>query len=326
MKAMKKIYISILSVIISFILFGTVTYAFFGMSLINNVDGLNFSASSGDELQMSLDGVNFYTKLPNSEIEKIFKDIALIDVTSTDGINFFTGGLNSVQVAKPNEHYISFDLWIRTSEREHSIYLINNISQEVEYDTERIGTYVISKGVPWVAKKGFMNGPFVTDWVEMGTIGIYHASESVRISITELNDDLNTYQKDERTDLKTFMYDPSEDPNRGYGKSYGAFNYFFEVTRIWKSLPTYIPEVSYRLSKMDPNNPYQALDNESLVATLQPTGILDQKNREYHQGKIKVNLWLEGWDADTFNSILGDQLRIQLQFKAARPAEQNGFN
>jgi hypothetical protein len=320
MKSLKRMYISILSVIISFIVFGTVTYAFFGMALINNVDGLNFSASSGNELQMSLDGENFYTSLPNSELEKVFDNIALLDVTSTDGIDFYQGGLNRREAAIPNQDYISFDLWIRTSEAERYIYLINNISSEIEYDTERIGTYVISRGVPWIAKRGFLNGPFVTDWVEMGTLGIYHASESIRISIHEQQDDLNPLQTDERTELESFMFDPSGNPNRGYGKSYGQFSYFFETTRIWVDLPTLIPEVSYRLSDMDPNNPYQALDNESLVASLQPTGVLDDKDKEYYQGKIRINIWIEGWDADTFNSILGDQLRIQLQFKAARKA------
>lgn len=321
MKTLKRLYISILAVIISFIVFGTVTFAFFGMALINNVDGLNFSASSGDELQMSIDGENFYTRLPNNELEKIFSNVALLDVTSTDGITFYTGGLNATEPAIPNEHYISFDLWIRTTEKERYIYLINNISQEVEYDTERIGTYVISRGVPWIARKGFLNGPYVTDWVEMGTLGIYHASDSIRISIIELQDDQNTNQTVQQTDLKKFMFDPSNDPNRGYGKSYGSFSYFFETTRIHVNLPTVIPEVSYRLSTMDPNNPYQALDNDSWVATLQPTGTYDEDDEEIYQAKIKVNIWIEGWDADTFNSILGDQLRIQLQFKAARKAE-----
>jgi hypothetical protein len=298
-----------------------VTFAWINLGTISNIDGLGITASTGDELEISIDGENFFTRLPSDELEKVFKNIPLMDVTSTDGINFFTGGLSSVEEAIPNQQYISFDVWIRTTEAERNIYLINNISQEIEYDTDRIGTYVVSRGVPWIAKRGFMNGPFVTDWVEMGTLGIYHASESIRISMHEQQDDLNPLQADERTELASFIFDPSENPNRGYGKSYGQFSYFFETTRIWVELPIVIPEISYRLSEMDPNNPYQALDNDSMVATLQPTGIFDSDDDEYYQGKIKINIWIEGWDADAFNSILGDQLKVQFQFKAAKKAE-----
>jgi hypothetical protein len=291
------------------------------MSAISNIDGLGIYATQGDELQTSLDGENFFTSLPSDELREIFDSISLMDVTSLDGINFFTGGLNSIEEAEPNQQYISFDLWFRTVEAERTVYLINNISNEIEYDTEEIGTYVVSRGVPWIAKRGFLNGPFVTDWVEMGTLGIYHASESIRISIVEQQDDLNPLQYEERTDLASFIFDPSENPNRGYGKSYGQFSYFFETTRIWVNLPTVLPDVSYRLSDMDPNNPYQSLDNESMVATLQPTGIFNSDEKEYYQGKIKINIWIEGWDADAFNSILGDQIKIQFQFKAAKKAE-----
>lgn len=319
MVALKKLYISIFTFIMVVIVFVTVLFAFESQR-INNVSGLKFTASSGDELQMSLDGINYFTSLPNSELEKIFANITLIDVTSTDGINFTTGGLRPVEPAIPNEHYITFDLWIRTARPERSIYLINNLTNTAEYQTNEIGTYVLSQGAVWFAKTGFFNGPTTADWVEKGSVGKYYSKNAIRIAVIEQVDELNPLDTRTQSELKHFIFDPSEDPTRGFGVPYGAFSYFFQRTRMWVHMPTEIPVVSYRLSQMDPNNPYQALDNESMVANLQETDQVDHKDRTYYQSKVRISIWIEGWDADAFDAIDRDQLRIQLQFKAARPA------
>jgi hypothetical protein len=31
-----------------------------------------------------------------------------------------------------------------------------------------------------------------------------------------------------------------------------------------------------------------------------------------------MNIWIEGWDADLFDPVLEDRIKIQLQFKAVR--------
>ena len=90
---------------------------------------------------------------------------------------------------------------------------------------------------------------------------------------------------------------------------------------MYVELPTEIPVVSYRLSEMDRFNPYQALDNESLVLDLQPTGVIDEiTGKEIYQGKVRVNIWIEGWDADAFDALDKDRMKIQLQFKLAQRA------
>ena len=320
MRNLKKIHISLLSFILIVLVFGTVTYAWLSLSLINNIDGLTLTASSGDELELSFDGIEYYSVLPSSPLEGSVDGIRLYDVTSIDGINFQTGGLRPVGVAVPNEHYLSFDLWIRTSQAERDIFLINNVSKDMKFGDKRNGTYFVSKGVSWRSPHTFFNGPDVNDVVQAGDIGVYYASDAIRISIIELQDDKNPNDQRDESDLNVFIYDPSENPTRGYAATFGQFSYFFQRTYIYVNLPKYIPEVSYRLSEMDPHNPYQALDNESLVATLQETDTKDLKNRTYYSGKVRINIWIEGWDADAFDALDQDIVQIQLQFKAARRA------
>ncbi|MDO9628872.1 MAG: hypothetical protein Q7I99_03135 [Acholeplasmataceae bacterium] len=319
---MKKIYISLLSFTLVTLLFTTATFAFFSVAHTSSIDGLSFAASSGDELELSFDGIEYYNILPSSPLEKSADGIKLYDVTSLDGINFQTGGLRVVGEAIPNEYYLSFDLWIRTSQAEHDIFLINDVSKGMKFGDKRDGTYFISKGVTWRSPLTFFNGPSINDVVRQGDIGIYYASEALRLSIIELKDENNLNDLRDEADLRVFMYDPSRNPYRGYGATFGQFSYYFQKTMVYVDLPKEIPNVSFRLSEMDPNNPYQALDNESLVATLQPSGLIEpKKNKEYYSGKIRVNVWIEGWDADAFDALDQDLIQIQLQFKAARRAE-----
>lgn len=303
-------------------IFGTVSYAWISLATINNIEGLTLTASSGNELQISIDGHEFSNRLPAAVITEIFEDIQLIDLTSLDGINFEIGGLREFEGVTPNEHYLSFDLWFRTIRPERTIYLINNVNDQVDFNTAIPGTYVVSQGVSWRADHAFINGATMDDIVEKGDVGIYHASDAIRISVIEQNDDLNPLDQREENELRRFIYDPSENPSRGYGVPIGMFSYFVQKTKWYITLPEEFPETSYRLTKFDSHNPYQALDNESWVATLQPTEEVDNLGRTYYKAKIRVNIWVEGWDADAFDAIDKDTVLIQLQFKAADKVDE----
>ena len=319
MVALKKLYISIFTFFIVVIVFATVLFAFESQR-INNVSGLKFSTASGDEFQISVDGINFYQSLPADVIQEMINEIKFIDITSMDGINFRTGGYREERDAIPNEDYISFDLWMRSTELERDVFLINNVSKDISFDETKTGTFVVSRGAPWIARHTFLNGPEITDVVEKGTFGIYHSSEAIRISVIELNDDLNPSDSRTEETLRRFIYDPSENPERGYGATFGAYSYFFQMANYYMFPPLERPNTRYRLSDLDPGNPYQALDNESWVATLQETSVLDEDGKTYYQAKIRVNIWIEGWDADTFDALDRDSVKIQLQFKIVNKA------
>jgi len=292
------------------------------MSAISNIDGLGITASSGSELEISIDGENYSSQLPSILIQDLIGEMKLYDVTTLDGINFQTGGFRDVADALPNEHYLSFDLWFRTVRNEKSLYLINNIKDLVTFDSNMPGTYVISRGVFWVAPVSFLNGPNAQDLVEKGDLGVYYGSDTIRISVIEQNDDTNPMDLRTEDELKRFIYDPSENFDRGYGKLYGAYNYFFQTAQYWMDTPREIQQASYRLSEFDPNNPYQALDNESMVGQMIETEDINIDGKTYYRTKVRINIWIEGWDADTFDAVDKDVVKIQLQFKSALPAEE----
>ncbi|MFH0766581.1 MAG: hypothetical protein V1920_00630 [Bacillota bacterium] len=317
MRRVKRIYLSILTLMFLGIIFGTVSYAWISLATINNIDGLSLGASSGNELEISLDGINYSTQLPAASLTDLVGEIKLIDITSLDGKTFETGGLRPIGTARANLHYLSFELWFQTARPEINVFLINNVSDLVQFDSTMNGTYVVSRGVSWVAKYTFQNGPEATDIVEKGDRDTYYASESIRISINEENDNLNPLDIRPIDELKSFLFDPSENPERGYGFAYGAYSYFLAISDEYIMLPTELQIASYRLTEFDPNNPYIALDDDSQVATLIPTDDINEDGDPLYRGKVRINIWIEGWDADAFDSVEDDRVLIQLQFKVA---------
>ncbi len=291
------------------------------MSTINNIEGLSLTATTTSELEISLDGINFGTEIDSDVIEVYFGNPTLKDVTSRNGIDFRRGGLTEYGVAVPNQDYMSFELWFRTTKIEHGLFLINNVSPNVMYDTTARGTYVVSRGRSWESSVDFLNGNDIGNMVYKGDVNFYYASQAVRISVEEIKDEENILDVRDIEDLQVFIYDPSEDESRGYGKPYGAYSYFAQHTGVFIQIPSEVPNTSYRLSEMDPMNPYQALDNESLIAVLQESNYSTPGGKVYYQGKVRVNIWIEGWDADAFDSIIADRIKMQLEFKIAHPAE-----
>ena len=317
----KKIYLSVITLMLVFVTLGTVVFAWDGLHDINSLDGLSLSASGGNELQISLDGINFSAELTADQIHELFENIQLIDVTTTDGISFQTGGMRDEGEAIPNEHYLSFELWFQTTVREKHIYLINNVSDQAAYDTTSTGTYVTSVGVRWKAKYDFWYGPEEENIITKGEEDQYYAKDSIRIGANELVDEANLNDVRQPEELQQLIFDPTENELRSFGKPYGAYSYFVTRTGKYLAIPNVLPNTSFRLTEIDPDNPYLALDNESLIAVLQETGEFTENGKSIKRGKVRINIWLEGWDADAFDAIENDRVKIQLQFKALLPPE-----
>lgn len=318
----KRLRYSVMIVLLLMLAFGTVTYAWITLSTINNIEGMSVTASSGNELQISLDGENYAKEISTEQLELLFDDIRLTDVTSTDGIHFQTGGLTEVGDAIPNENYLTFDIWFQTVEPIHTVYLVNNVSNEISFDGSSTGTYVVSQGVSWTNYIEFLNGSSIDDVVESGTTATYYGSDAIRMSFQELKNEENTMDSRSEDELNTFIFDPSEDESRGYNKGYGAYHYFIQKTRYFMTRPTEEPNTSYRLSEYDEDNPYVTHDNTSLLLTLQETNEVDENGKTYYRGKLRINIWVEGWDADAFDAIDKDHIKIQLQFKLLRFEEE----
>lgn len=312
----RKIYLTLLSIILLVITFGTSTYAWVTISTTNRVDALGINATLGNRLEISIDGTNYFNELSGEMIMNQIKKVRFTDVTSFDGINFEKNIQHQVKEAVVNEDYIEMALYFRTSSQYRNVYLIDNVSESADYLVPpKDGTYVISKGIEFKAKFRFLYD--VNEYIEGGETKTFYAKDAMRIAfIEEKVDDILDARREE--ELIKYIYDPSEEEHRGYGKEYGSLYYYNLLKDENLEIPTEIPETRYSLSTFANYNPNVALNDNSKIMTLITTDKTDEYDRTYYEGKVTIRIWLEGWDADMFDGVFRDNLKIQLMFKLGK--------
>jgi hypothetical protein len=134
----------------------------------------------------------------------------------------------------------------------------------------------------------------------------------------EVKDEANPFERRGEDELSSFIFDPSGNPERGYGKPYGAFAYFRAKRKENITIPEVVPEVRYELTKFSAADPYVPFSPTSKVIRLIETVDKNDAGKTYYRGILIVNIWLEGWDADCFASIVRDSIKIQLKFKSGK--------
>jgi len=318
-RLIRKLLLSILSIALSAVMLGTVTYAWITMTNKNFLDGLVLNVSSGAKLEVSLDGVTYYNKLPTEIISEHFSGLKICDVTSFDGLNFSAGGPLVFREAVPNVDYISLTIWIRSTGTERNVFLVDNVSELVQYDIDLDGTYVISRGVDWKADKTFINGiNAIEDIVHEGENDVYYASDAVRIAFLEQINENNPLDSRSPDSLQKVIIDLSGNPLRGYGVPYGALDYASRRIGLEIQAPLEKPAVVNELTEFTSQYSSEPLDENSKIMELIGSAEKDNSGKTFYTGKVIVNIWVEGWDADCFDAILDDMIRMQLKFRTGK--------
>lgn len=326
MKNIRRLFISILSLINILIVVAAVTYAWFSIALINIVHDISLGVSSEDTFLISLDGVNFKKTLTTEDIVRaIGGNLEMNAVTTNDGINFFHGGPIELLAAEKNIDYISLDIYFQATAKEKNVYLVDNVSNDAYKNKEVDGTYVISKGINWKADINFLNGPDpVEDVIKAGDRQIFYSAEAVRIGFLEERISENINDKRLDSELINKIFDLSlYSELRGFGTSYGSIDYYNQKHNSNITPPSFIPSVVTNLTSFQKHNPFVPLDENSLILRLVETNKYNKNGDKIYQGKVKMNIWVEGWDADCFNAILRDALTIKLKFNGARDVPEN---
>jgi hypothetical protein len=314
----RKIILGILSVAFSLVTLTTTTFAWFTLTTRTTVDNFDFSVTLGTELEISLDGKNFTTEISSSALkEAIGSQLFLKDVTTMDGREFVAGVIDPVP-AVANHDYVSLTVYFRARRENQAVFLVDNNGIGLHYGEVHsdLGTFFVSQGIDWKSSARFIYDELGTV-IEPGTVKKLYASDSLRISfIEEKVDEEILGSADERPEeeLVRTIYDPSENEVRGFGKTYGAVGYW-NAKHFYDKLtpPEEIPNTITSLTKIQGDIP---TDYNSKIVALQKGAVVDDK--QYYYGKATINIWLEGWDADCFNAILQDKIKIQLRFRGAK--------
>lgn len=159
MKLIRKVIVSVATLILVAICFGATTYAWFEVNSKADVSGFNFTVMSGQGFLVSVDGVNYSNDLTNeqitqaicvthselgleinpttrklvykstgadasSEIEKTLSNILLMPRTSNDGVNL--KDLYNTPSDPSDGSYLQFSVWFKSAS--------DVVSDNLEYD------------------------------------------------------------------------------------------------------------------------------------------------------------------------------------------------
>lgn len=303
---LRKLTLSILTLLLVIITFVTSAYAFLNIANFNLITGLEIGFSSGDDLEISIDGINYSKTINPYDIEGINHNFNFVNVTTFDNERFDLGPKYLEEEAIPNNHYLSFQLYFRLKTKNEQfvydhLYLANKVEGSYQNTNNLNGTYAISQGVKFNSPIDFQYSPDTT--IKTGNINTFYAHDALRIGILNKSENIN------------FIYDISENSQMGFGMPYGAIEFYNKI-KYYEPLeiPTREPNNTiYELTQFDPGEPDVALNDTSLVSRF-----TKDSEDEYYRGQITVNIWLEGWDANSFDGIYRDAIKIQLMFIAGR--------
>ena len=346
---MKKIHrkIFLLALSIVFLLLTTATFTFSWLSINTSayVTNLELEVSQGDGILASIDGQNFYSEIDSSqikqavvmkylgysyedgvlvdensnkvdlldsEIETYFNNLKFDTVTTMDGKKFY--GYNSSSTDVTDGSYIMFDLWFKGEQDDTSIYF--NYSK-VNYDSD--GELIKNTSISGTSvtttsdstKASYLAANLTTLDSEGNALVVKSGSEGLEINSknamrfsTNVNDEIKIYEPNIGLGSYATDLDSSNYQDMYLESSYYDSNKNAAFTYINNLKPSsQLEALSYS------DIPYTYKDFYTYEADHIVT--IDSMNDAQ---KVTFTFWLEGWDADCFDAIVGQSTTISLAF------------
>lgn len=311
-KLTTKLLFAIISVAFALVALGTTTFAWFTLSDTATVSTFDAQITAGEGIEISLDGTNYYTTIPATVIQgKIDQlNVELKDVTSNDGKQFFylnsDTAINYTSLGAEKKPYIEFDLFFRSPSATGVIlndYEFTSKHVVQVEDPENPGEMVDQEveGILWTADVTFTNS--FSEVVTAGTPATYYAHAALRMSLTPVsNEDLEG---------TAVVYQAPDDSEEEEGKTNKAL---YSETGDTVS-PIENGMVDY-YNKKNSDNPLDitgvTLANALTEASESNLITLAANTPQ----KVRVRIWIEGWDPDTFNAILNAKINVKMVFKS----------
>lgn len=275
---MKKIFTSILTLVLMTVVLGTGVYAWFTINTKTTADGLEGTAETVDggflialtetgETPIKEDWGMSVTLGGN-----LFKgdDKFFTDLTSDDGIV-----MKKIDGTTHETGYVEFDLHFLTGETMNKINL-NELS-------------INSTKTSWVSEVDL-------DDIEKGDVMDAYLADAIRVSIEESGS------------AKIFEKGEFEDNTIGLSKDNFAAKYYKAINGE-NSLDTYnVP------TRTDIALDEEGIINE-LIATANGTITHEFGDAYSNYAKVTVRVWLEGWDGQAFNAVAGGSVTVNFEFE-----------
>ena len=320
-----KLLMSLIAVAFAIVALGTSTYAWFTLSGtatagkfdadVRSAEGLEFSISE-KAATTEYSALNWKTSTTTAEMVEFLDletDFVFNNVTSSDGKAM--KGIDGVAAAAANTTdggWISFDLHFKVTDPDggdkKKVYL--DVSA-CDFDSE---------GIDWTmdANIGETTGNF-----KLGTTSEWKAINAARISFVQSGTVKNIYApavgNGSETDGKVEKYNVAKSFKNDVNPDaadYDADTYTM-VTDIAKVGDLKYQDYAAKVTTKEMSDVTTDLDFEvcECTGTANPGGISTL------YGTVTINIWLEGWDSDCINAIMGDNVWFKFVFTISPKTE-----
>ncbi len=299
----RKMFLSILAVVLTVFALGTTTFAWFTLTNTSTVQPFEAQIVADSGIEIALDAhatvfanpeaANWVTTLTTETVEAYLNDTygnqqIFNHVTTADGINFFT--LGSTAMTSTGSGYIELPLNFRSD----TATAIQWSTISLSSDTYNWTIDVDFTGVTGAATAG-------------GTLPV-DASNGMRIAMLSdvtYGSHVVAYEKPASTANVVLGAggDLSDGVAVGEGDA-GAMNYYYAKNN---SLPFGADTVTTISTITD-------LAGGQTVVTLDDVSGSGTDFGAQYYGQLTVRIWLEGWDANTYNSILSQLVTAAFSF------------
>lgn len=316
-KLTQKLVLSVVTMALVVIALGTSTFAWFTLTNKASISAFQAQVTAGEGIEITLGDWNgttyvaptasttWYTVLPESVIEGYIANMQpnfrFDNVTSPNGTTI-NNEAGTGQTYSSSAKYIQFQLYFRSSAAKHILWSSATLSGTEETWVVNVPSFIPSdQSAPWTLG----SSKTVAAWtgarvsIQGSATVVYQAPEDQSLTVINSNDDIDSF------DLALVDHDSNPGTNdvavvgAGGATPWGAAAYGIAAgkdTTYGESIPTVA-------STTDVN------DTAQQILTLTANG-------GYFTGSVVVRIWIEGFDADTFDAIFDTELSVLLGFEA----------
>lgn len=306
----KKLFISVLTLIVTVGAFAATTFAWFTLGNTATVGTFTGDVTAGEGLEVRLEGGAWTNYISASEIQDYIDDVyefvAFNAITSEDGISFtklVIGDTSLAMVTVSDPEYISIPLEFRSATTG-----IVHLSSVILNDN---GTSWSNDGREFTDANGNTINAF--DHEDGAGSVTEHVSNAVRVSIV----DNNAADAEDYT-AKVFEQTTAVNDNVvGMGTNVLGAHSFFKSRYTGNN--DVINAYDDLFAAAEPAATVQ-LDAVSSDLAENPNPVVNlstEATNGYHTASVIINVWIEGWDANTYNALFNQILQVSLAFKKA---------
>ncbi|MCI5939015.1 MAG: hypothetical protein MRZ17_03795 [Acholeplasmataceae bacterium] len=292
-KLTRKITLSLVAILFAVIALGTTTYAWFTLGSSASISSINANVTTVEGLEISNDGTNWYNELTfdkntfqynNANVggNVALSDLALVSAKGAS----VTFNNSKNEAATANADYLVFDLYVRgVNIKGNKKVTVSNVQ-------------ITSEPTLWTADATIKdteiqngNGDAMTATNPYN----FYASNAARLSFAKDNKLIDTFERE------TAQYSGETKQTNDYDGGTAS-------TAQDAVAQLYAAKKHFELTPIEHVNNDTVKTNESIDLIANITN---------EQVKVQVYVWLNGFDGDCINAILGGSVSVSFQLNLA---------